>query len=582
MPGGKRFLALLTVRLEGYGFLVVIPLAVYFVVASGEARGYPGGYVFTGALIAGPLTLLPGLLARFIRLRPFLAFQSRGSGEDRCEDDRERIRNLLLLHPLWEALAVGIRWLGGIAIASGYVWYRTGVFGGVESALVMLISVPSSFAIYYFTSENILARALGDERMGEAPRHPGEGRVFGLFGRAILTLVSAVSIPAVVFGYFFFLSQEGMLATGRVNLHIGVITVFSLMVILIIAYESSVSIRLAVRMVVGALEKLRKGDLDVRIPLVSRGEMGIIGRHVNYLADSLNEFMIKNRELTDNLERTVERRTEELNTAMEELTAANEHLREARDELWGEMELAKRIQTVLLPGSPRIGGYDLEVRMETAAHVGGDYYDVINTSDGDWVVIGDVAGHGMTAGLVMMMARTAIHTILRNNPGTDPRGLLETVNGVIYENTRRFSEEKFMTLTAIAVGHDGEMRYAGLHEDLLLYRAATGSVEVHETDGILIGMMEDIRGRVTGARLRLEPGDVLLLHTDGVVNAWARGSVSGSRVLERDSFGQGGLVGALERRGGESATAVLAEVMELLEDYHREDDATLMVIRRIP
>ncbi len=60
--------------------------------------------------------------------------------------------------------------------------------------------------------------------------------------------------------------------------------------------------------------------------------------------------------------------------------------------------------------------------------------------------------------------------------------------------------------TAIAVGHDGEMRYAGPHEDLLLYRAATGSVEVHETDGIPIGMMEDIRGRVTGRAFALSPG----------------------------------------------------------------------------
>ncbi|MBN2078186.1 MAG: SpoIIE family protein phosphatase [Spirochaetes bacterium] len=580
MPGGKRFLALLTARLEGYTFLVVIPLSVYFVVISGETRGYPGEYVITGALIAGPVTLVVGLLARIRRLWPYLTYFTGGHGAERGEGNRERIRKLLLMHPVWEATVITIRWFAGISMASWYVWHRTGMFGGVEFALGMLIAVPSSFAIFYFTSENVLSRVLKDERLGDAPRDPGDGRVFGLFGRTILTLVSAVSIPAVVFGHFFYLSQEGMLTMRNANLHIGVIAAFSLMVILIIAYESSVSIRLAVRLVVGALEKLREGDLAVRIPLVSRGEIGVIGRHVNHLADSLSEFMKKNRELTDNLERKVARRTEELHTAMEELTAANEHLREARDELWGEMELAKRIQTVLLPACPGIEGYDLAVRMEPAAHVGGDYYDVIKGAAADWVVIGDVSGHGMTAGLVMMMAQTAIHATLKINPGIDPLGLLEAVNGVIYQNTRRFSEEKFMTLTAIAVGRDGEMRYAGLHEDILVYRAARDSVEVLETDGIWIGMIQDIRGRVTGARLRLEPGDVMLLHTDGVVNAWARGSVAGNRSLERDSFGQRRLVGALERRGGESASAVLTEIMELLEDYRREDDATLLVIRR--
>ena len=66
-------------------------------------------------------------------------------------------------------------------------------------------------------------------------------------------------------------------------------------------------------------------------------------------------------------------------------------LKIARDSIWSEMELAKRIQTALLPDKEKIKGYDIAAKMIPAKEVGGDYYDIIETSDGDkWVTIGDV------------------------------------------------------------------------------------------------------------------------------------------------------------------------------------------------
>jgi hypothetical protein len=57
-----------------------------------------------------------------------------------------------------------------------------------------------------------------------------------------------------------------------------------------------------------------------------------------------------------------------------------------------EMELAKKIQTCLLPKSPEIQGYDIAASCESADEVGGDYYDVISVGGYDWIVIGDVSG----------------------------------------------------------------------------------------------------------------------------------------------------------------------------------------------
>lgn len=83
--------------------------------------------------------------------------------------------------------------------------------------------------------------------------------------------------------------------------------------------------------------------------------------------------------------------------------------------------------------------------MKPADDVGGDYYDVINIGGYDWIVIGDVSGHGVTAGLVMMMVQTSIHSVLQGNPGIKPSELIEQVNSVIIGNIRKFNENKYLT-----------------------------------------------------------------------------------------------------------------------------------------
>ena len=78
-------------------------------------------------------------------------------------------------------------------------------------------------------------------------------------------------------------------------------------------------------------------------------------------------------------------------------------LQKARDALWAEINVAQEIQTVLLPEDPRITGYQVASWMKPAEMVGGDYFDVINTDVGvDWIVIGDVSGHGVPSGLSLI------------------------------------------------------------------------------------------------------------------------------------------------------------------------------------
>jgi len=178
------------------------------------------------------------------------------------------------------------------------------------------------------------------------------------------------------------------------------------------------------------------------------------------------------------------------------------------------------------------------------------------------------------------MAQTTIRTVLRNTPGIMPHRLLEMVNDILYENLRMMSEDRYMTMTAIALTPDGSFRYAGLHEDILIYRAVDGSVETHETDGAWLGLQPDIREQGIDQSLSMGPGDVLLLHTDGVVNAWRKETVGGRRKPEEDMFGAAGLVLLLGNHGKSHPSEILGEIRNALGAFAPDDDATVVIVKR--
>ncbi|MBF0099897.1 MAG: SpoIIE family protein phosphatase [Desulfobacterales bacterium] len=237
-----------------------------------------------------------------------------------------------------------------------------------------------------------------------------------------------------------------------------------------------------------------------------------------------------------------------------------------------EMELAKHIQTVLLPKKPKIPGYEIVASLQSADEVGGDYFDVISVDGYDWIVIGDVSGHGVTAGLVMMMVQTAIHTILLENPSVPPSHLLSQINKTIYSNIERMNEPKHMTLIALASLHDGVFSFAGLHEDILIWRAADKIIQQIETNGMWIGIEPDISTLLFTERLKLYPGDCMVLYTDGILEA---------RRKDGKLFGKERLAKIIERSGEKSAYEIHADILKALSYYQTLDDVTIYVMKRV-
>lgn len=255
-----------------------------------------------------------------------------------------------------------------------------------------------------------------------------------------------------------------------------------------------------------------------------------------------------------------------------EIRNATRDLVEARDALWGEMKLAKKIQTILLPLHPVIPGYEITVHMTPADEVGGDYYDIIDVEGVRWIVIGDVSGHGVPAGLVMMMLQTSIRTVLFKNPRTQPSKLLADINRVLTANIKALGEDKFITINIFACFPDGRFVYSGLHEDIMVFRQATGRVELIKTKGMWLGLVDDIRTFMDDDELRLEKNDVLMLYTDGITEAFD---------IERKIFSKNKLLNIFEQSGAMSTGEISGVILESLEEYRKHDDITMIVLKRI-
>ncbi len=263
------------------------------------------------------------------------------------------------------------------------------------------------------------------------------------------------------------------------------------------------------------------------------------------------------RRLYASLERLVAERTAELRSAL--------------DALWGEMRLASKIQQALVPASPELGDCEIAAAMRATDAVGGDYYDVIRASEADWLLIGDVSGHGVPAGLIMMMCHTAVRTLLRSDPKIMPDRLLVAVNSVLAENIRQLGETKYMTITAFRRERDGTVFFSGAHQDIQIFRAPTNDVETIETSGVWLGLKAEIGDSMSTRQFRLAEGDVLLLHTDGITEACRDGK----------PFDTTGVRRVLGQARHKTAEQVLAAIFAELDGYSVTDDATVLAIKQL-
>jgi serine phosphatase RsbU (regulator of sigma subunit) len=237
-----------------------------------------------------------------------------------------------------------------------------------------------------------------------------------------------------------------------------------------------------------------------------------------------------------------------------------------------ENEIASRVQTSILPGEIDIEGLAISAEMLPAEVVGGDYYDIIPAKDGCWIAIGDVAGHGLAAGMIMLMIQSAVQSLVRLSPQARPSDVICALNGALYENIRRrMKRDEHVTFCLARYFADGQVVFAGGHENILLCRES-GVSESIPADGVWLGAKEDISRATRDTTLQLQPGDLMLLLTDGVIEP---------RNVHGEEFGADRVRAILQSRRTEPPHVIRGAIMRALGEWtdRFDDDVTLVVVR---
>lgn len=249
-------------------------------------------------------------------------------------------------------------------------------------------------------------------------------------------------------------------------------------------------------------------------------------------------------------------------------------LRIARDALWGEMELAKKIQTSILPENERLGVYQIAALMKPADEVGGDYYDFFETDAGEkWFTIGDVSGHGVDSGLIMMMTQTSVISILNSTPGLRPSKLLATINSIIRKNIIRLKVERYMTIIAGRLS-ENSITVAGKHMDIIIIRGKDKSVEVISTEGTWLGITDSIEEYLTDYNIPVSKEDLILLYTDGATEA---------KNMDGELYGDCRLIESFSKYHMLPVKDIIQNMLKDINLFQekQDDDITLLVIKKI-
>lgn len=313
-----------------------------------------------------------------------------------------------------------------------------------------------------------------------------------------------------------------------------------------------------------ALTALKAAGVKLAVPLVSQGELiGVLNLGPRR---SEQDYSTDDRKLLDNL-------AAQAAPALRVGQLVREQQAEAatRQRFKQELEVARLIQQNFLPKVlPDLPGWQVAAYYQPAREVGGDFYDVIPLPDGQvGFVIGDVTDKGVPAALVMAATRSVLRASAQRI--VEPGAVLERVNEHLCPD---MPEKMFVTcLYGVLEPATGRFRFANAGHDLPYVKTADGSVELRARGmplGLMPGMSYEEKETV------LAPGDSMLLHSDGVVEA---------HDPDREMFGFPRLKEAVARYpgGGELIDRVITDLRAHTgPDAEQEDDITMVTLSRSP
>jgi serine phosphatase RsbU (regulator of sigma subunit) len=324
-------------------------------------------------------------------------------------------------------------------------------------------------------------------------------------------------------------------------------------------------------------------------------EIAQVNQEMTLLLKALSSktcLSLDNARLANTLEQQVQERTAQLVQANQEMskenlemTYFNKRLKAENLRMSAELDITRRLQKMVLPSEAelqQIKELDIAGFMAPANEVGGDYYDVLMLQERVFISIGDVSGHGLESGVLMLMVQTAVRSLLDSGI-TDCRQFLNILNRTIYNNVQRIKTDKNLTLSLLDYqpltspsGVTGILHLAGQHEEVLVVRQGGKIERIDTLDlGFMVGVKNDISPFVSQLEISLQPGDGIVLYTDGITEA---------RNVEKEFYGLERLCEVVSRHwhscAHEIQKAAIADVRQYIGEQEVDDDITLLILKQ--
>ena len=307
-------------------------------------------------------------------------------------------------------------------------------------------------------------------------------------------------------------------------------------------------------------------------------------RETFVLADALQNMTRQLLEMIDGLERRVGEKTADLEVAKSNIEKLNQRLEADNVRMSSELNVQQRLQQMLQPSAGelrQIHRLDVAAEVRPATEVGGDYYDLFSGGNRDTFAIGDVTGHGLESGVVMLMTQSILRGLLTET-GMPLTRVLEHANQALFANIARSGIDRYLSLCLIDYAKDvqnsagANLTIVGQHETILIARAS-GDIEVIDTDalGFSVGMIDDISPFVAETRTTIVTGDVVLLYSDGVTEAEnTLGVAYGTDRLSEQ------LLLHRHQTAAQIKRAILDDLLTFCADSPLQDDVMLVVLKQ--
>jgi sigma-B regulation protein RsbU (phosphoserine phosphatase) len=255
---------------------------------------------------------------------------------------------------------------------------------------------------------------------------------------------------------------------------------------------------------------------------------------------------------------------------MDQREALAKTVRQQRDDLLKDVDLAAQVQRLFLPtGKPAIAGLEIAGMMQPSRGVSGDYYDYIPIdSHTTQIIIADVAGKGVPAALLMSATAAAMRLEVNHD-----RSMLQQVERLNTEIRAVSDAERYVTLLVAEIDtHERKIHYVNCgHNPALLFRSKTGTLTPLNSSCPPLGLsLEEV---CELASADLSPGDLVVLYTDGVTEAQNRLG---------EEFGMGRLSDTVRRGSSLSAEDLMVDIYNTAADFCGDDfndDVTVVVVK---